>query len=166
MSKNNQYHKNLKQQMQNRLFEMLQKGLGQSKQEDKRKENTWDKIYSRNTYQTYRKHCNYFADYIREKHPKCTTLNGAKKYVNEWLEWRNNYVDKKGRKLSNWTIQLEAKALGKLYNIRPDDPDYFVCPKRCREDIKRSRGTKVRDTHFSEKANEELINFCILYRFL
>ena len=29
-----------------------------------------------------------------------------------------------------------------------------------REDITRSRGTKVRDAHFSEAANEELVNFC------
>ena len=161
MSKNDKYHKNLKQQIQNSLFEMLQKGLGQSKQEDKRKENTWDKIYSRNTYQTYRKHCNYFADYIKEKHPNCTTLTSAKKYVNEWLEWRTNYYKNyKGYKLSNWTIQLEAKALGKLYNIRPDDPDYFVCPKRRREDIKRSRVDCVRDKHFSVTNNDELIKFC------
>ena len=31
------------------------------------------------------------ADYIKEKHPNCTTLTSAKKYVNEWLEWRTNY---------------------------------------------------------------------------
>lgn len=160
MSKNNKYHKNLKQQIQNRLFEMLQKGLGQSKQEDKRKENTWDKIYSRNTYKTYRKHCNYFADYIQEKHPECTTLNGAKKYVPEWLKFRSETKNHKGEYLSAWTIQVEAKALGKLYGITPDSPDYFVCPQRHRADIKRSRVDCVRDKHFSVTNNDELIKFC------
>ena len=49
-------------------------------------------------------------------------------------------------------MQLEAKALGKLYGIEPDDEDYFKPPKRNREDIKRSRSDCVRDEHFSKTA--------------
>ena len=41
-----------------------------------------------------------------------------------------------------------------------DDPKRFQPPQRRKEDIVRSRGAKVRDRHFSEKKNEELINFC------
>ena len=78
----------------------------------------------------------------------------AKKYVNEWLQTR---VD---QGLSAWTIQTEAKALGKLYGIQPDDPDYFQPPKRNRAEIKRSRGDRVRDLHFSKTNNDELIKFC------
>ena len=62
--------------------------------------------------------------------------------------------------LSAWTVQLEAKALGKLYGISPDDENYFKPPKRNREDIKRSRGDRVRDRHFSKTNNDELIKFC------
>ena len=62
--------------------------------------------------------------------------------------------------LSAWTVQLEAKALGKLYGISPDDEDYFKPPKRNREEIKRSRGDRVRDKHFSKTNNDELIKFC------
>ncbi len=62
--------------------------------------------------------------------------------------------------LSAWTIQTEAKALGKLYGIQPNDKDYFEPPKRNRADIKRSRGDKVRDRHFSKTNNDELIKFC------
>lgn len=62
--------------------------------------------------------------------------------------------------LSAWTIQTEAKALGKLYGISPDDADYFKPPKRNREDIQRSRGDRVRDLHFSKTNNDELIKFC------
>jgi len=62
--------------------------------------------------------------------------------------------------LSAWTVQLEAKALGKLYGINPEDENYFNPPKRNREDIKRSRGDRVRDKHFSVTNNDELIKFC------
>ncbi len=54
----------------------------------------------------------------------------------------------------------EAKALGKLYGISPDDENYFKPPKRKREEIKRSRGDRVRDKHFSKTNNDELIKFC------
>lgn len=56
--------------------------------------------------------------------------------------------------LSAWTVQLEAKAMGKLYDIAPDDENYFKPPKRNQEDIKRSHGDRVRDRHFS-KTNVE-----------
>ena len=94
-----------------------------------------DKIFAFNTYKSYWKHTKYFIKYIKEKHPECTTLKSAKKYANEWLQTR---VD---QGLSAWTVQLEAKALGKLYGISPDDENYFNPPKRKREEIKRSRGT-------------------------
>lgn len=77
-----------------------------------------------------------------------------KKYVNEWLQARAD------QGLSAWTVQLEAKALGKLYGINPEDENYFNPPKRNREDIKRSRGDRVRDKHFSVTNNDELIKFC------
>lgn len=96
----------------------------------------------------------YFIKYIQEKYPECTTLKSAKKYVNEWLQARTD------QGLSAWTIQLEAKAMGKLYGISPDDENYFKPPKRNREDIKRSRGVRVRDKHFSKTNNDELIRFC------
>lgn len=100
------------------------------------------------------KHIKYFLKYVKEKYPECTTLKKAKRYVNEWLQVR---VD---QDLSAWTIQAEAKALGKLYGIKPDDEDYFKPPKRNRSEIKRSRGDAKRDRHFSEANNDELIKFC------
>ena len=106
------------------------------------------------TLQTYWKHTKHFIKYIRDCHPECTTLKSAKKYVNEWLQSETD------RGLSAWTVQVEAKALGKLYGIQPDDADYFKPPKRNRADIKRSRGDRVRDRHFSATNNDELIKFC------
>ena len=150
--KNKLYSKDLHQQAYDRLTAM--QAFGESKKDAMANGTAQDKIFSFNTYQTYWKHIKYFLKYIKELHPECTTLKKAKKYVNEWLQTR---VD---QGLSAWTIQTEAKALGKLYGIQPDDPDYFQPPKRNRAEIKRSRGDRVRDLHFSKTNNDELIKFC------
>lgn len=115
---------------------------------------TSGKIYSYNTYETYWKHIKYFIIWLKANHPDCTTMKKAKGYVPEWLQAR---VD---QGLSAWTIQTEAAALNKIYGIKIDDPKRFQPPRRNKADIVRSRGTKVRDSHFSEKKNEELVNFC------
>ena len=150
--RNKSYSKDLHQQAYDRLTAM--QAFGESKKEAMANGTAQDKIFSFNTYQTYWKHIKYFLKYIRELHPESTTLKSAKKYVNEWLQIR---VD---QGLSAWTIQTEAKALGKLYGIQPDDPDYFQPPKRNRAEIKRSRGDRARDLHFSKTNNDELIKFC------
>ena len=150
--KNKSYYKDLHQQAYDRLNGM--QAFGESKKEAIANGTDRGKIFSFNTYQTYWKHTKYFLKYIKETHPECTTLKSAKKYVNEWLQLRTD------QGLSAWTIQTEAKALSKLYGIQPDDDGYFKPPKRNREDIKRSRGDRVRDRHFSEENNNELVKFC------
>ena len=150
--RNKAYHKDLHQQAYDRLTGML--AIGESKKRAMADGTEKDKIFSFSNYKAYWKHVKYFIKYIQEKHPECTTLKSAKKYVNEWLQARTN------QGLSAWTIQLEAKAMGKLYGISPDDENYFKPPKRNREDIKRSRGVRVRDKHFSKTNNDELIRFC------
>ena len=150
--RNKAYFKDLHQQAYDRLTGM--QAFGESKKEAVANGTAKDKIFSFNTYKDYWKHTKYFIKYIKDNHPECTTLKSAKKYTNEWLQAR---VD---QGLSAWTVQLEAKALGKLYGISPDDENYFKPPKRNREDIKRSRGVRVRDRHFSKTNNDELIRFC------
>ena len=150
--RNKTYSKDLHQQAYDQLTGML--AFGESKKEAMANGTAKNKIFSHATYKNYWKHIKYFLGYIKEKHPECTTLKNAKKYANEWLQTR---VD---QGLSAWTVQLEAKALGKLYGISPDDEAYFDPPKRNRQDIKRSRGDRVRDQHFSKTNNDELIKFC------
>ena len=150
--RNKTYSKDLHQQAYDQLTGML--AFGESKKEAMASGTAKNKIFSHATYKNYWKHIKYFLGYIKEKHPECTTLKNAKKYANEWLQTR---VD---QGLSAWTVQLEAKALGKLYGISPDDEAYFDPPKRNRQDIKRSRGDRVRDQHFSKTNNDELIKFC------
>lgn len=150
--RNKAYHKDLHQQAYDRLTGM--QAFGESKKQAVAEGTEKDKIFSFNTYKAYWKHTKYFIKYIKEKHPECTTLKSAKKYVNEWLQARTD------QGLSAWTVQMEAKAMGKLYGISPDDENYFKPPKRNREDIRRSRGVRVRDKHFSKTNNDELIRFC------
>ena len=83
-------------------------------------------------------------------------MKKAKKYVTEWLELRV------AEGCSAWTINLEAAALNKFYEIAPDDPKRFQCPRRNRVDIKRSRGQKERDKHFARPADFDVtyLNGC------
>ena len=150
--RNKDYSIDLYHQAYNKLTSM--QAFGESKTAAKAMGTEYNKIFSHNTYQTYWKHIKYFIKWVNDKHPESTTLKSAKKYINEWLGER----EKEG--LSAWTIQTEAKALGKLYGIQPDDPEYYKPPKRKREEIKRSRGTVARDAHFSEKNNDEFVKFC------
>lgn len=156
--RSSKYKKNLYEQAYMRLERM--KAFGESKKEAKADGTMKDKIFSVSTYKNYKKHIKYFIHYIERNHPECTTLKSAKKYVKEWLQIRTEQVDKNGEHLSAWTIQLEAAALNKLYGIDPADVGRFQPPKRKKEDIKRSRGKKANDVHFSEQKNVELVNFC------
>ena len=122
--KNKSYSKDLHQQAYEKLTSML--ALGESKREAVLNGTADDKIFSVNTYKTYWKHIKYFLKYVKEKYPECTTLKRAKRYVNEWLQMR---VD---QDLSAWTIQAEAKALGKLYGIKPDRSEERRVGKECR----------------------------------
>lgn len=150
--RNKAYSKSLYRQAYEKFEGM--RAFGESKVEAKREGTDREKIFSYNTYQTYWKHTKYFIKWIEKNHPECTTLKSSKKHVNEWL------TERTAEGLSAWTIQTEAKALGKLYGIKPEDEDYFNAPKRNRADIKRSRVDAERDRHFSKTNNAELINFC------
>lgn len=150
--KNKSYSKTLHQQAYDKLTSM--QAFGESKKEAMKNGTEQDKIFSFNSYHTYWKHTKYFIKYVQQNYPKCTTLKSARKYAKEWL------LKREAEGMSASTLHTEAKALGKLYGIRPDDEDYYQPPHRCREDIKRSRGPAKRDRHFSEKNNEELVNFC------
>ena len=69
-------------------------------------------------------------------------------------------MDKNGNHLSAWTIQTEAAALNKLFQIDRADPGRFESPTRTRGEIKRSRIAVEQDKHFSLTNNDELIRFC------
>lgn len=142
----------LYKQMYAKLTSM--QAFGESKRAAQEAGTDKDKIFSKKTYDTYRNQCKYFVHWMSKNHPEITTLKKARKYVSEYLQGKVDAGD------SAWTVQTAAKALGKLYQISPEDKDYFTPPVRRRQDITRSRGDKVRDKHFSVTNNAELIKFC------
>lgn len=154
MGRSEKYYRNLQQQAYDKLTKMLHNGEGTSKKAAMEDGTAKDKIFSYNTYKTYKQQSYAFTRYIEKEHPECRNLKQARPYVREYLQ---KSVDE-GK--SAWTVQTQAKALGKLYGITPDSKDYFEPPVRHREDITRSRGEAVRDRHFSEKNNDELVRFC------
>lgn len=141
--------KSLVKQIEERYTGML--AIGNSKHFAKINNETSDKIFSWSTFNAYIKHANYFAAYCKEKY-SCKTIDECRQYVDEWLQSR---ID---ANMSAYTIKLEASALAKLYGC--STTDFMETPDRNRKDIKRSRGEKVRDAHFSEKNHKELVDFC------
>lgn len=115
------------------------------------KDLTKEKIYSWRTYNAYLNDANRFAQWCKENH-NCKTLKQCRHYVDEYIQ---SMID---NNLSAWTIKKYVCAIAKLYNCTSND--FMKTPARQRKNIKRSRGTAVRDKHFSLKNNEELINFC------
>lgn len=125
--------------------------IGHSKYLDKLNKDTAGHIYSWGTYRTYLKHACYFANWAKTKHG-CKYLDDAKQYVNEYLKMG---ID---NGLSPYTQKLEAAALAKMYGC--SSTDFIQTKDRHRAAITRSRDVKVRDKHFSEKKNQEFVDFC------
>ena len=123
--------------------------IGQSKHQAKLNGSAQNHIYSWSTYRNYlSKACN-FAKWAKSEHG-CKTLDAARPYVDEYLENRKD--------LSAYTQKLDASALAKVYSC--STKDFISTGIRHRADITRSRGKKVRDSHFSEENHREFINFC------
>ena len=137
------------QQVKNVLDGKLK--IGHSKYLDKIKKDTADHIYSWSTYRSYLKHGCYFVNWAKTTHG-CRDLETAKSFINEYLKMR---ID---NGLSAYTQKLDAAALAKIYGCSTQD--FIKTETRHRGDIERSRGVKVRDKHFSEKRNQEFVDFC------
>lgn len=124
--------------------------IGQSKHLAKRMGTAQNHIYSWGTYKAYLKQGCRFAKWAKETHG-CKTLEQARQHVNEYLE--------RSKELSPYTQKLYASSLAKIYSCSSKDFNVQT-DTRHRADITRSRDEKVRDKHFSESRNQELVNFC------
>lgn len=146
-------HKNKKtliKQVDEELNSQFDAGKGRQKHIDKRIEGgTVGRIYTDSTLATYKKHACYFVKWAKSAY-KCKTLAECRQYVTEWMETR--------RGLSSWTQKLEAAALAKLYRCSAEELGITTPPRR-RKDIKRSRGVKKIDKHFSEKNHAAIVTF-------
>ena len=124
--------------------------FGESRDKAKKDKSDKDGIYSYSTFAAYLKWCYVFVHFCLD-HYKCKTLMQCRQYVDEWL------TTLIGRCAPS-TVKLAASALAKLYGCSAKG--FIHTPDRRRADIKRSRGPKERDRHFSEENHRELVDFC------
>ena len=146
-------HKNKKtliRQVSEELDAQFRAGKGRPKHLDKAIEGgTIGRIYTDSTLKTYKKHACYFVHWAKSVHG-CRTLEECREYAPEWIETR--------RELSAWTQKTEAAALAKLYRCKAEELG-IVTQARRRSAIKRSRGEKRNDRHFSERNHSEIVTF-------
>lgn len=107
-------------------------------------------IFSSQTLKTYEKEAASFAKYCKAQGVK--SIDDAKPLVKEYLQAS---IDS-GK--SAYTVRTQAAALCKIY--QEPASNFIDLPKRERANITRSRLDRPSDRHFSEKKNQELVNFC------
>lgn len=88
-------------------------------------------IYSSATMKTYRKACEQFSSFLREKHPELKRFSDGKPYIAEWLTGLEDTH-------SAWTLATYGMALCSAFSMEKKDIG-FQFPKRKRENIVRSR---------------------------
>lgn len=134
-----------------RLQAMFKAGFGSKRSSDKMNAGTRDKIYSKNTFETYKRQFRYFADWLSEAHREAYTLDDARGYVDEYLL----HLVELGR--SAYSITTAKAALAKVFQT--DATQFVGTPPRERANIKRSRGDAVRDSNISSKTETKLALF-------
>lgn len=134
-----------------RLQTMFKEGFGSKRSSDKMNADTRNKIYSKNTFETYKRQFRYFADWLSEAHKEAYTLDDARQYVDEYLL----HLVKLER--SAYSITTAKAALAKVFQT--DATQFIATPPRERANIKRSRGDAVRDSNISSKTETKLALF-------
>lgn len=134
-----------------RLQSMFKAGFGSKRSSDKMNADTRNKIYSKNTFETYKRQFRYFADWLSEAHNEAYTLDDARQHVDEYLL---HLVE---LKRSAYSITTAKAALAKIFQT--EATQFIGTPSRERANIKRSRGDAVRDSNISSKTETKLALF-------
>ncbi len=146
-------HKNKKsliKQVQDKLLSKM--AAGKSRHLGKQEGIADSRIYSYGTLDAYLQHCCEFVKFAKSEYG-AKTLDECRPFVNDFLQ---RSIDS-GK--SSYTIKLQSSALAKLFDCSGSD-SFIATPERHRENITRSRGSAVRDAHFSEARNKALVDFC------
>lgn len=134
-----------------RLQAMFKAGFGTKRSTDKMNASTQDKIYSENTFLTYKRQSRYFADWLEKRYPEVKTIEQARAYVDEYLL----YLIEIGKSPSS--IATTKAALVKVFQT--DAGAFVETPERTRAGITRSRLDVKQDSHISNKTEERLSRF-------
>ena len=76
-----------------RLLDMFEAGKSSKRSYDKTIDDTKNKIYSEQTYKTYKKQFGYFMEWLGQEHPEAVNIKDAQKHADEFLQYR---MDKGG----------------------------------------------------------------------
>lgn len=122
---------------------------GESKYEAKKDGTASNYIYSIVTLKNYLDVAKQFTKFCRKQY-HCKNLAECRPHVDDYLRYRAD--------CSAWTVKKDASALGKLFDC--STKEFIKTGSRHRAEIKRSRVPAVRDGHFSETRNADLVTFC------
>lgn len=134
-----------------RLQSMFNAGFDSNRSNDKTNADTQNKIYSKNTFKTYKRQFTYFADWLAEAHKEAYTLADARQYVDEYLL---HLIE---LERSAYSITTAKAALAKVFQT--EATQFIDTPPRERANIKRSRDVAVRDSNISKKTETKLALF-------
>lgn len=134
-----------------RLQTMFKKGFGTKRSSDKMNADTQDKIYSENTFLTYKRQFKYFADWLEKNHSEVKTLDEARIFVDDYLK----ELIEKGK--SPCSISTAKSGIAKVFQVGAEQ--FIATPERTRAGIKRSRFDVKQDSHISDKTEERLSRF-------
>lgn len=136
---------------QERLIEMLRAGFGRSRSLDKARGQTKNRLYSKQSYITYKNQFRYFSDWVKETHPDVHSIDEAETLVDKYLQ----YLIVQNR--SAYSIATAKAALSKVFQT--DATQFIATPIRRRADVQRSRFSVERDKHISDKLEQRLSQF-------
>lgn len=136
---------------QERLMEMLRAGFGRSRSLDKARGETKNRLYSKQSYVTYKNQFKYFSNWVKETNPDVRSIDEARTLVNGYLQ----YLIDQNR--SAYSIATAKAALSKIF--RTDATQFIATPIRRRADVKRSRFSVERDKHISDELERRLSQF-------
>lgn len=136
---------------QERLMEMLRAGFGKSRSLDKLRGETKNRIYSKQSYLTYKNQFRYFSNWVKETNPDVRSIDEARTLVNGYLQ----YLIDQNR--SAYSIATAKAALSKVF--RTDATQFIATPIRRRADVQRSRFSVERDKHISDELERKLSQF-------
>ena len=136
---------------QERLMEMFRAGFGKSRSLDKLRGETKNRIYSKQSYLTYKNQFRYFSNWVKEKHPEAHSIEEARILIDEYLKHLMD-LDR-----SAYSISTAKAALVKVFQT--DATQVVATPIRRRADVKRSRFSVDRDKHISDELERRLSQF-------
>ena len=136
---------------QERLMEMFREGFERSRSLDKVRGETKNRIYSKQSYITYKNQFRYFSDWVRETNPNVHSIDEARTLVDKYLQ----YLIDQNR--SAYSIATAKAALSKVFQT--DATQFIATPIRRRADVQRSRFSVERDKHISDELERKLSQF-------